>query len=87
MMVGAIGLAFVASRRRRKRTKATMERWAVEEAAEDAALAKAAPDATRMHIVLAPREAEHPALPALKRGNLDIDVPKVEHEGSWHTLH
>ncbi len=87
MWVGAVGLVVLAYRRRRKRDQVTLDRWAIEEAAEDDALARVAQDPARMHIVLAPREPGQPTLPALQRGNLDIDVPKVEHEGSWHTLH
>jgi Peptidase MA superfamily len=90
--VGALGLFVVGYYRRRKQQRVTLERWAVEEAAADrqaaTVLAARAPSAARMHIVLAPKEAAPEAvLPEFKRTTRDVDVPKVEHEGSWHTLH
>jgi hypothetical protein len=41
-----------------------------------------------MHIVIAPRDGAPPTsvLPELGR-TPEVEVPKVEHEGSWHTLH
>jgi hypothetical protein len=44
---------------------------------------KAAADAPRVHIVLSRREERvEPAMIAPEQ-----EVPKVEHEGEWHTLH
>jgi hypothetical protein len=65
----------------------TLDRWAVEEAVERQQAAPPAPSG-RMHIVLAPKESSsEPVVPEFKKPNRDLDVPKVEHEGSWHTLH
>jgi len=44
---------------------------------------KAALDPPRVHIVLSRRE-ERPEPPLLAP---EAEVPKVEHEGEWHTLH
>ena len=81
--VGTIGLFVLAWRRRRKRSQDTLERWAREEAAEDALKHKlaAAEASDRVHIVIARRNP--PQLPPRS----DVDVPKVEHDGQWHTLH
>lgn len=83
--VGAIGLFFVAWRRRKKRDKATLQRWEREEVEEEVQrrLRESEMGSGRVHIVLAPRrdvEMHPPPLP-------DSEVPKVEHEGNWHTLH
>jgi len=84
--VGALGLFVVGYYRRRKQTRATLERWALEEAAERQQVAPA--PAARMHIVLAPKEGPSDAVvPEFKKPGRDMDIPKVEHEGSWHTLH
>jgi hypothetical protein len=85
--VGALGLFVVGYYRRRKQQRATLDRWAVEEAAERQPPTAQAP-AGRMHIVLAPKEGStEPVVPEFKKPTRDMDVPKVEHEGSWHTLH
>lgn len=87
--MGAIGLFVWGWRRRKQRAQATMERWAREEAAEDTLQRKLVEraEAGRIHIVLArsatqtlPVEMPPPQRP-------DGAVPKVEHEGQWHTLH
>jgi hypothetical protein len=85
--VGALGLFVVGYFRRRKQQRVTLDRWAVEEAAErQPTPAQAA--AGRMHIVLAPKEGSaETVVPEFKKPTRDLDVPKVEHEGSWHTLH
>lgn len=68
--LGALGLAYV---RRRRRTRAILERWGREEAIEDALRARA-----EAHAALADDEA----IPAPRATG-----PKVEHDGRWHTLH
>jgi hypothetical protein len=95
--MGAMGLFVVAYYRRRKQQRVTLKRWAIEEAAEDAArqraqsaalMAAPIPSASpRMHIVIAPREGAPPPVVAELTRAPDLEVPKVEHEGSWHTLH
>jgi hypothetical protein len=85
--IGALGLFVVGYFRRRKQQRVTLDRWAVEEAAERQPAATQVPTG-RMHIVLAPKEGSGETLvPEFKKPTRDMDVPKVEHEGSWHTLH
>lgn len=78
--IGVLGLFALAWRSHRKRQQATLERWAREEAQEDLLRQQQA----RLHIVLQPT-AEKPELPAHRA--VEVGVPKVEHEGDWHTLH
>jgi hypothetical protein len=90
--VAAIGLVVVAWRRKRRRQKLTMDRWAKEEALEE------------MRLRLPPQSAEVQVAPwmvatAREDGEMtaragptalsrrDSLVPKVEHDGDWHTLH
>jgi hypothetical protein len=68
----AIGALVVGYVKRRRRTKATLARWEKEEAAIDAA-------------VRAAEEAE--ASPSFEQLAVPRELPKVEHEGRWHTLH
>lgn len=79
----AIGLFGWAWRRRKRRDRETLARWAREEAREDALRLRLAQQEERMHIVLArtPRDETPRPLPP------EVGVPKVEHDGSWHTLH
>jgi len=81
-----IGLFIWAWRRKRRKNQETLERWAREEAAEDELRRRvaAAEQNARVHIVLAKKAA-----PQLRAGaEIDVpEVPKVEHEGQWHTLH
>lgn len=91
---GTLGLFAYGYRRKRRTAAATLARWAKEEAAEDEArrqlALRADPAAPRVHIVLTRAQAEDaqaamppPVLPRLP----EADVPKVEHDGQWHTLH
>lgn len=83
---GALGLFAWGYRRRRRRAQETLARWAREEAREDAARARARVEVLddaappRLHVVIARNALSPPALP-------DSEVPKVQHEGNWHTLH
>jgi hypothetical protein len=77
---GVIGLFAFAYRKRRRRAKVTLARWAVEEAREDAL--HHAPTEERVHIVLA-RGSQPLTIPPPH----ETEVPKVQHEGQWHTLH
>jgi len=83
----ALGLAVWAWRRRKRRDKLTLQRWAREEAVEDMQRARLAlrTQAARVHIVLA-KGAEVPVA-QLAASASEVEVPVVEHEGSWHTLH
>jgi hypothetical protein len=86
--IGALGLFVVGYFRRKKQQKVTLDRWSLEEAAAERHAALSQASAGRMHIVLAPKEIPtEPMLPEFKKTSRDVDVPKVEHEGSWHTLH
>lgn len=84
LWVGMIGLFALGWKRRRARAKRTLERWAREEAREDNMRRRLA-EAERVHIVLAraPQPTASPLPPALP----EVEVPKVQHEGQWHTLH
>ena len=84
----AIGLFAWGWRRRKRRDKATLARWAREEALEDARLARERQEADenddeppRVHVVLARARTQTP-IPSAGE-----EIPKVEHNGSWHTLH
>jgi Peptidase MA superfamily len=90
--VGVLVLFALAWRRRRKKSRETLERWAREEAFAELRRARAsvAPvPAPRVHIVLPASEpvVAPPEVPLLPPAAVDVDVPKVEHDGSWHTLH
>lgn len=90
--IGALGLFVVGYRRRRKRAEQTLARWSREEAREAAARRSALEPGGRVHIVLPSSSGEGPPelpAPALPRPSASDggDVPKVEHEGQWHTLH
>lgn len=82
--VFAVGLFGFAWRRRKRRDRETLARWAREEEREEAMrrrLERAQDE--RLHIVLsrAPRQE------ALAVPPPEVGVPMVEHDGSWHTLH
>jgi hypothetical protein len=84
--VGALGLFVVGYYRKRKQQRVTLDRWAVEEAQQQAVEEQGA--AGRMHIVIAPKEVPvEGVVPGLERASREVEVPKVEHDGSWHTLH
>ncbi|HEY3499204.1 MAG TPA: peptidase MA family metallohydrolase [Polyangiaceae bacterium] len=82
--VGVLGLFVLGWRKRRARAKVTLERWARDEAREDAL--KQAPENSRIHIVLARAPAVQ-ATPLPEPRAPEIEVPRVQHEGQWHTLH
>jgi hypothetical protein len=87
---GVVGLFFWGWRRRRARDKQTLARWEREEAAEEAELrrrmneARAAAEG-RVHIVLSRNEPR--PLVEVKPPIPEGEVPKIEHDGRWHTLH
>jgi hypothetical protein len=81
---GEIALFVWGWRRRRKKNKETLERWAREEAAEDRRR-REAETAPRVHIVFARASQRVPDVkPATPS---EVEIPKVEHDGLWHTLH
>lgn len=83
--VVALAVFVWAWRRRKRRDKLVLQRWAREEAAEDVLRAAQRNEAARVHIVLA-KNADAP--PAQLAPNMsEVEVPIVEHDGSWHTLH
>ena len=89
LWIGVLGLFTVGYFRSRSKQRLTLERWAMEEAAEQRPKPRDPAFAGRMHIVLAPKPAPAPEsiVPEFKKGVVEVDVPKVEHDGSWHTLH
>ena len=70
--------------RRRRRHRTTLKKWAREEAAEDQ---RKAEREQPIRVTLTPRTSIDSAEIAAIRVASKVDVPKVEHEGKWHTLH
>ncbi|MDX2051937.1 MAG: peptidase MA family metallohydrolase [Polyangiaceae bacterium] len=86
LWVALLGLFFWGYRRKRKESKLTLARWAKEEALHDELERFRA--ASRVHIVLDPRAAAGaPTRPDQFPPKKEHEVPKVEHDGGWHTLH
>lgn len=83
---GILGLFFLGWRRRRARMKTTLARWAREEAREDQVRDRLRAQEPRVHIVLA-RNTQEPTLPGPPPPPPEAEVPRVQHEGQWHTLH
>jgi hypothetical protein len=73
LVVGALAVGLV---RKRRRAKAIYERWEREDAVEAArrAVLSSAPEAAE------PDASMRPSVPS-------VSVPKIEHDGGWHTLH
>lgn len=85
--LGVLGLFVLAWQKRRRKSKKTLEQWAREEARAQQG-PPAAPVVPRVHIVLPGQQAaEPPELPPMPNAPIEAEVPKVEHEGRWHTLH
>jgi hypothetical protein len=89
--VGVLVLFALGWRRKNQRSKTTLERWAREEAFAELrrAQASAAPAVGRVHIVLPNQGASAQEPPELPLGAAvdPVEVPRVQHEGQWHTLH
>ncbi len=85
--VVALGVFVWAWRRRKRRDKLVLQRWAREEAAEDVLRARIAQrnEAARVHIVLTKNPDAPPT--QLAPNMSEVEVPTVEHDGAWHTLH
>ena len=93
---GTLGLFALGWRKRRRKAALTLQRWEREEAAEEIARrnialrADPAPPPPRVHILLARSQNDDapPSIPPAAMHRLpEIEVPKVEHDGTWHTLH
>ncbi len=84
----ALGVFVWGWRRRRRRDRVTLQRWARQEAVEDLQRARLAlrSEAARVHIVLA-KGTEVPAAQLAMPPPSEVEVPRVEHDGTWHTLH
>lgn len=75
-VIGALGFGYV---KKRRRARAILAKWAVEEALEDALYAQRAREA---------REAADISDSDVERMGTGLRAAaKVEHEGNWHTLH
>ncbi len=95
--VGTLGLFVVGWRKKRRKTAATLARWEREEAAEDELRRRltlradtSSANSPRVHIVLARNEGTEeapPSMPPPLTRLPEVEVPKVEHDGQWHTLH
>jgi hypothetical protein len=81
---GVIGLFIWGWRKRRNRARLTLERWAHDEAREDEV--KRQHEQSRIHIVLSPGPNLQ-ATPMPQPSAAEIEVPRVQHDGQWHTLH
>ncbi len=92
---GALVLVVLAWRRKRQRQEATLRRWAREEALDELRRLRIAQAAKEPFASPGPQpSAPPPPQPAVtpeQQGPLpnwgDANVPRVEHEGSWHILH
>jgi hypothetical protein len=88
---GIVVLFFWGYRRKKANDKATLERWKREEALQDfealphMAAATSAP-AERVHIVVT-RPSQSLQQLARPSNDAEREVPRIEHEGHWHTLH
>ena len=85
----ALGVSIWAWRRRKRRDKLTLQRWARLEAAEDIQRARLSQraEAARIHIVLTQSTDAGAQLPPPPPSAGEVEVPAIEHDGSWHTLH
>jgi hypothetical protein len=82
----ALGLFALGWRKRRKRARVTLERWARDEAREDAI--RRLREEARVHIVLSPSpQAVQTPMPIPHTVPEPVEVPRVQHDGEWHTLH
>jgi hypothetical protein len=83
----ALGIFVWAWRRRKRRDQLVLQRWAREEAVEDVLRARLSErnEAARVHIVLS-RGSEVPEA-QLAPNMSEVEIPVVEHDGAWHTLH
>lgn len=79
-----VGLFIWGWQKRRVRSKKTLARWARDEAEEDRL--RRMQESSRVHIVLA-RSPAPTTTPVPTGAPLEIEVPRVQHEGEWHTLH
>jgi hypothetical protein len=82
---GVLGLFVWGWRKRRARSQQTLARWARDEAREDQL--RRLDDNGRIHIVLQRAPAETVTTPLPAPSQAEIEVPRVQHEGTWHTLH
>jgi hypothetical protein len=95
--MGVIGLFAMGWRRRRQKARTTLAKWSREEAALDRAraaearareLAEGGPTVgDRVHIIFPVHPSARPGAESPSRSGSPTPVPKVEHDGNWHTLH
>jgi hypothetical protein len=87
LWVGVIALFAVGYQKRRRRSKETLAQWAKEEAVAELRRARTLIPETRVHIVLPSQTSDPSELPRVDAPKKDVEVPRVEHDGQWHTLH
>jgi hypothetical protein len=75
IVIAALGVGLV---KKRRRAKAIYDRWEREDAVEAARRAALAHAAAATDAAPAPDASMRPSVPS---------VPKIEHDGGWHTLH
>jgi len=74
-VVGALGVGLV---RKKRRDRATIARWEREEREE-------AEEVARRAAINAAIQTNPPPAPDARP--INPSIPKIEHEGDWHTLH
>jgi hypothetical protein len=88
---GALGLFVWGYRRRRRQHHKVLRRWEQEEALEAQReraarqLPLVAPNGP-VHIVFSTRPPPRPVAPPVAPPS-EVEIPKIEHDGRWHTLH
>jgi hypothetical protein len=92
----ALGILVLGYTRKKKRDRATLARWEAEEALNDAARSVGSRDSPASQLGEPPRSAASAASsavsPAVSPPGVPADIsarglPKIEHEGGWHTVH
>lgn len=85
---GAIVLVVLAWRRKRQRQEATLRRWAREEALDELRRIRIAQAAKEPLASPGPEPVVPPEQgPVVNWGEANSNVPRVQHDGSWHILH
>lgn len=89
LWMGALALFIVGWRKRRARSRQTLDRWAREEALAEARRASRPPAVQpgRVHIVFPAAQSGEFTAMRPRAPSSDGDVPRIEHEGEWYTLH
>lgn len=86
---GIVALFFWGYRRKQTKDRETLERWKREEAEQDAQpfahMLQATPPSDRVHIVVG--RPSTPIAAIARPAEPEREIPRVQHDGNWHTLH